>query len=100
MAAGDGSNVGTCPYQFCAKQNTFKFRGTAGGPGTSQARVRLFAMHERKQIAKAARAQQELDAPAAWKDYRDAQARRLENLARLRAERMRQSAEQNEKPDA
>ena len=62
--------------------------------------MRLFAMHERKQIAKAARAQQELDAPAAWKDYRDAQARRLENLARLRAERMRQSAEQNEKPDA
>jgi hypothetical protein len=57
-------------------------------------------MHERKQIAKAARAQQEIDAPAAWKDYRDAQARRLENLVRLRAERMRQLAEQNEKPDA
>ena len=72
----------------------------AGSTGTSQARLRFFSMHERKQIAEAARAQQEIDAPAAWKDYRDAQARRLENLVRLRAERMRQLAEQNEKPDA
>ena len=47
-------------------------------------------MDDRKQKMKEARARQADDAPAAWKDYRVAQMRRLDNMVRLRAERLRQ----------
>jgi len=49
-------------------------------------------MDDRKRRTKEARARLADDAPAAWKDYRVAQMRRLENMLRLRAERLRQQA--------
>jgi hypothetical protein len=49
-------------------------------------------MDDRKRRITEARARLADDAPAAWKDYRIAQIRRLENMIRLRAERLRQQA--------
>ena len=57
-------------------------------------------MNDRKRAAAAAQAQQKLDAPVAWKEYRETNVRRLENMARLRAQRLRRLArgtEQQEK---
>jgi hypothetical protein len=57
---------------------------------------RLIPMNARKQKTDAVRARQEIDAPEAWKEYRAARARRLENMIRLRAERLRREADKYE----
>jgi hypothetical protein len=57
-------------------------------------------MDDRKRKADEARARQANDAPAAWNDYRDAQTRRIENMVRLRAERLRRQAAAADKNSA
>jgi hypothetical protein len=57
-------------------------------------------MNDRKRAAAAAHARQKRDAPVAWKEYRENHFRRLENMVRLREQRLRglaQTSEQQEK---
>ena len=55
-------------------------------------------MHERKQAANGINAQRATDGSVTWNDYRDAHARRIEYLVRLRAEQVRRLAERRQKP--
>jgi hypothetical protein len=73
-------------FNCCAWQRFLK--------GTPPIDKRSLTMDSRKERTEEARALQERDAPQAWDDYRAAQVRRLENMVKLRAERLRQGDKQ------